>query len=157
MLIVNSAVRQEERSSQKYESSTDDKTLRLSLLYTLAQFYNTPSPNIENNNDFDENTGVNRILDGVFIPKHANLPLLFGVYESQTHLYVLFDYQNFSLEDMMRFNPTILNDDVKKRFLFYQILQMLTFCHKSGFAHGKIKVLTIVLHFNIVLVCQYFT
>jgi serine/threonine protein kinase len=118
-------------------------------LYTLTQFYNTPSTTDNTTSDTTEET-LQKHLDGVFIPKHANLPLLFGVYESRTHLYVLLDYQNFSLEDMIKFNPTVLNDDIKRRFLFYQILQMLTFCHKSGFAHGKIKVRSVATTLTVI-------
>ncbi|EFC41892.1 hypothetical protein NAEGRDRAFT_80587 [Naegleria gruberi] len=109
----------------------------LSQIYHLNQlilddytFYN-PS-----HGDLDE-TFI--LFDGPFIPKHANIPLLYDVYESKNAWFIVLEMYNYTWEELIQFNKVLLEtDDIRRRFLFYQLLQAVSHCHKNNIAHGKL-------------------
>lgn len=107
----------------------------------------TPKTETQKNQDKEK---LLLVFNGIIRPKHANIPLLYGVYESRQAFYVMLEHYEYSLDTLLKFNKHILERDITRKFVFYQTLQVgllqlftnckvVFFCHKSGFAHGKIK------------------
>jgi hypothetical protein len=124
-----------------------DESLHISLFYTVSQLYNIQELLIEEiNRNYDayvkqfseQENLVLKLLNGIYMPKQANLPVLYGVYQSKRAFYLLLDYQNFTLQELLKFNKPILKqNDAKRRFLFYQIVQVIVFLSQMWLCSWK--------------------
>eukprot|EP00818_Percolomonas_sp_WS_P004388 CAMPEP_0117437704 /NCGR_PEP_ID=MMETSP0759-20121206/1668_1 /TAXON_ID=63605 /ORGANISM="Percolomonas cosmopolitus, Strain WS" /LENGTH=1889 /DNA_ID=CAMNT_0005229359 /DNA_START=168 /DNA_END=5837 /DNA_ORIENTATION=+ len=81
------------------------------------------------------------LLIGVFAPRHANIPRLLGVYESSRAFYIIVDYHPYSLSKIISTDLTYIltNNEITRRFLFFQLVQTVIFSHRSGYALGDIR------------------
>ncbi|KAG2382326.1 hypothetical protein C9374_005528 [Naegleria lovaniensis] len=113
-------------------------SIRIALHYSLCQFYNL-NQKLLDASYYEDLTETCVLFDGPFIPKQANIPLLYDVYESKSAWFVVQEMYNYTWEELIQFNKVLLEtDDIRRRFLFYQLLQIISYCHKNNFAHGKL-------------------
>lgn len=103
------------------------------------------SPNSVISNDESTNGSnifsCDNYLIGVFAPHHSNIPRLLGVYESSQAFYIIVDYHPYSLTKIVKTDLTYIlsNNESRRRFFFFQLVQTVAFAHKSGFILGNLQ------------------
>ncbi|ORZ05046.1 hypothetical protein BCR42DRAFT_182418 [Absidia repens] len=69
---------------------------------------------------------------------NSNLPDVFAIVESDTAYYFLATYRGTTLQDLITYNPGILDSNLKKGFIIYQLLRIVASLHSRGILHGNI-------------------
>lgn len=78
---------------------------------------------------------------------HPNLAPLLRVIETNDSFYPIFERQPFTLEDVLKFSREVLRSESNKTlFIFYQLLNVIAFCHQRGVVHGNINPSNIILN-----------
>lgn len=78
---------------------------------------------------------------------HPNLAPLLRVVETKDSFYPIFERQPFTLDDVLKFSREVLRSESNKTlFIFYQLLNVIAFCHQRGIVHGNINPSNIVLN-----------
>lgn len=65
-----------------------------------------------------------------------NLIDVFAVLESDRAFYFMAPYRGTTLQDLLKFSSGVLNSNVKKLFILYQILKTIQKLHQKGVIHG---------------------
>ncbi|PKY21292.1 hypothetical protein RhiirB3_409317 [Rhizophagus irregularis] len=68
-----------------------------------------------------------------------NLIDVFAVLESDRAFYFMAPYRGTTLQDLLKFSSGILNSNVKKLFILYQILKTIQKLHQKGVIHGGLR------------------
>ncbi|CAL9209100.1 unnamed protein product [Musa hybrid cultivar] len=71
--------------------------------------------------------------------RHPNIFPVLGILEAPVYSYLLHPKAPYTLENVLKYSPTVLKSDWHIRFLTYQILSALAYIHGLGFAHGNIS------------------
>jgi hypothetical protein len=56
--------------------------------------------------------------------KHSNIPLLYGLYEGELGFYIIYEFHPFSLQTIIHFSRMLISNQLKRRFIFYQIMNV---------------------------------
>ncbi|KAL9647151.1 hypothetical protein ABK040_004867 [Willaertia magna] len=138
--VVVKVIPKQNNDNNLEDLSSDNTSLRLGLVQTISQFYRLEKLDEVDLNDYNNSNNYNKLfLEGPFIPKHGNIPVLYYSFESNKAWYLILHMYPYTLEELLKFNRILLeSDDIRRRFLFYQILQSIFFCHKNNFVHSKI-------------------
>ncbi|KAI8342526.1 hypothetical protein BC941DRAFT_142039 [Chlamydoabsidia padenii] len=80
---------------------------------------------------------------------NANLPDVFAIVESDTAWYFLATYRGTTLQDLITYNPGILDSNLKKGFIVYQLLRIMASLHSRGVLHGDVRASNILVDENL--------
>ncbi|RIA98648.1 hypothetical protein C1645_76770 [Glomus cerebriforme] len=78
-----------------------------------------------------------------------NLIDVFAVLESDRAFYFMAPYRGSTLQDLLKFSSGVLNSNVKKSFILYQILKTVQKLHQKGVIHGGLKPSNILVDENL--------
>ncbi|CAO3620184.1 unnamed protein product [Cunninghamella echinulata] len=70
---------------------------------------------------------------------NSNLSDVFAIVESDTAYHFLAIYHGTTLQDLITYNPGVLNSNMKKGFVIYQLLRTMASLHSRGIIHGNLK------------------
>ena len=65
-----------------------------------------------------------------------NLIDVFAVLESNNAFYFMAPYRGTTLQDLLKYSSGVLDSNVKKSFILYQILKTAQKLHQKGVIHG---------------------
>jgi len=65
-----------------------------------------------------------------------NIIDIFAVIESSRAYYFLASYKGTTLQDLLKYSSGVLNSNVKKAFIVYQLLHSVKSLHERGVVHG---------------------
>ena len=65
-----------------------------------------------------------------------NLIDVFAVLESDRAFYFMAPYRGTTLQDLLKYSSGVLNSNVKRSFILYQLLKTVQKLHKKGVIHG---------------------
>lgn len=80
---------------------------------------------------------------------NSNLPDVFAIVESNTAYYFLTTYRGTTLQDLITYNPGILDSNLKKGFIVYQLLRIMASLHSRGVIHGNVRASNILVDENL--------
>jgi hypothetical protein len=69
-------------------------------------------------------------------PTSPNIIDIFAVVETGRAYYFLASYRGTTLQDLLQYSSGVLNSNVKKAFIVYQLLRSVKNLHESGVVHG---------------------
>ncbi|KAI9307302.1 hypothetical protein BJ944DRAFT_255061 [Cunninghamella echinulata] len=80
---------------------------------------------------------------------NSNLSDVFAIVESDTAYHFLAIYHGTTLQDLITYNPGVLNSNMKKGFVIYQLLRTMASLHSRGIIHGNLKASNIFVDENL--------
>ncbi|CAG8476604.1 12165_t:CDS:10 [Acaulospora morrowiae] len=83
------------------------------------------------------------------ITTSPNLIDVFAVLESDRAYYFIAPYRGTTLQDLLKYSSGVLNSNVKKSFILYQLLRTVQNLHKRGVIHGGLKTSNILVDENL--------
>ncbi|CAG8522522.1 4819_t:CDS:10 [Paraglomus occultum] len=78
-----------------------------------------------------------------------NIIDIFAVIESSRAYYFLASYKGTTLQDLLKYSSGVLNSNVKKAFIVYQLLHSVKSLHERGVVHGGLKLSNILVDENL--------
>ncbi|CAJ0836206.1 20420_t:CDS:10 [Entrophospora sp. SA101] len=78
-----------------------------------------------------------------------NLIDIFAVLESENAFYFMAPYRGTTLHDLLNYSYGVLNSNVKKSFIVYQLLRTIQNLHRKGIIHGGLKPSNILVDDNL--------
>ncbi|CAG8477948.1 2875_t:CDS:10 [Funneliformis caledonium] len=78
-----------------------------------------------------------------------NLIDVFAVIESDRAFYFMAPYRGTSLQDLLKYSSGVLDSNVKKSFILYQLLKTVQKLHQIGVIHGGLKPSNILVDENL--------
>ncbi|CAI2162146.1 12710_t:CDS:10 [Funneliformis geosporum] len=78
-----------------------------------------------------------------------NLIDVFAVLESDRAFYFMAPYRGTTLQDLLKFSSGVLDSNVKKSFILYQLLKTVQKLHQKGVIHGGLKPSNILVDENL--------
>ncbi|CAG8532136.1 3372_t:CDS:10, partial [Gigaspora margarita] len=83
------------------------------------------------------------------ITTSPNIIDVFAVLESERAYYFMAPYRGTTLEDLLKYSSGVLNSNVKKSFILYQLLRTVQSLHMKGVIHGGLKPSNILVDENL--------
>ncbi|CAO3703226.1 unnamed protein product [Rhizopus stolonifer] len=80
---------------------------------------------------------------------NSSLSDVFCLIETETAYYFLSSYRGTTLQDLLTYNPGVLNSNLKKGFVTYQLLRVIASLHSRGIMHGNLKASNILIDENL--------
>ncbi|CAO3674448.1 unnamed protein product [Rhizopus microsporus] len=80
---------------------------------------------------------------------NSNLSDMFAMVETENAYYFLSSYRGTTLQDLLTYNPGVLNTKLKKGFVTYQLLRVIASLHSRGIMHGNLKASNILIDENL--------
>ncbi|KAI9277634.1 hypothetical protein BY458DRAFT_432853, partial [Sporodiniella umbellata] len=80
---------------------------------------------------------------------NSNLSDVIAMIETETAYYFLSTYRGTTLQDLLTYNPGVLNSNLKKGFVTYQLLRTVASLHSRGILHGNLKASNVLIDENL--------
>lgn len=80
---------------------------------------------------------------------NSNLSDVFALIETGTAYYILSSYRGTTLQDLLTYNPGVLNSNLVRGFVTYQLLRVIASLHSRGIMHGNLKASNILVDENL--------
>ncbi|EIE86428.1 hypothetical protein RO3G_11139 [Rhizopus delemar RA 99-880] len=80
---------------------------------------------------------------------NSNLSDVFALIETDTAYYILSSYRGTTLQDLLTYNPGVLNSNLVRGFVTYQLLRVIASLHSRGIMHGNLKASNILVDENL--------
>ncbi|CAO3627368.1 unnamed protein product [Cunninghamella blakesleeana] len=107
-----------------------------SILYCVAPDNDQANHLVLEKIDTEQNTQADASLTD---SSNSNLSEVFAIVQSETAYYFLANYHGTTLQDLITYNPGVLNSNMKKGFVIYQLLRTMASLHSRGIIHGNLK------------------
>jgi len=80
---------------------------------------------------------------------YPNLIDVFATLESDRAYYFMAPFRGTTLQDLLKYSSGVLNSNVKKSFIAYQLLRGVKSLHQQGVVHGGLKLSNILVDENL--------